>query len=73
MRECPFAKTQKSSYRIAILVLPMFQPVARVLLMVSHDPDECDGGKIAHAFDSMAQVLPDLPMVAVMENFKNKG
>jgi hypothetical protein len=71
MRACLFAKAQKSPYRIAILFLPMLQPVARVLLMVSHDPDECDGGKTAQAFDRMAQVLPDLPMVAAMGNFQN--
>jgi len=40
--------------------------------MVSHDPDKCDGGKTAQAFDSMAQVLHDLPKVAAMENFQNK-
>jgi hypothetical protein len=45
---------------------------SRVLLTVSHDPDECDGGKTAQAFDSMVQVLHDLPMVAAMENFHNK-
>jgi hypothetical protein len=47
----------------------MHQPVSRVLLMVSHDPDECDGGKTAQAFDGMAQVLPDLLVVAAMDNF----
>jgi hypothetical protein len=72
MRACPFAKTQKFSSRIATLFLSMLQQVSRVLLTVSHDPDECDGGKTAQAFDSMVQVLHDLPMVAAMENFQNK-
>jgi hypothetical protein len=30
-------------------------------------------GKTAQAFDSMAQILPDLPMVAAMGNSQNKG
>jgi hypothetical protein len=30
-------------------------------------------GKTAQALESMAQVLRDLPMVAVMENFQNRG
>ena len=68
----PRGQPQKSSPSIAILFLSMLQPVSRALLMDSHDPDKYDGGKTAQAFDSMAQVLHDLPKVAAMENSQNK-
>jgi hypothetical protein len=59
MGACPFAKTQKSSPRIAILFLSMLQPVPGFFSWSAMTQTNATVGKTAPAFDSMVLCRKD--------------